>query len=151
MNAFAEMLEQEWDMAKLGKATFNHLSTSNPDELVTGQCVSHNAKSQLSEVLQVIQTLYVDDGAFIFNSRRIMTIGLELVNKVFASLGLEMNMGRGYGTDSQTESTTKCMYIPPTFFYRLPEELLPPLRKYHQPMMMKTMKETSSQLVNLVK
>ena len=35
-----------------------------------------------------------------------------------------MHMERGYGTDSQTESKTKCMYIPPTSFYRLPEELL---------------------------
>ena len=128
MNAFAETLEHEWDVAGLVKATFHHLSTSNVTELTTGQCVSHKAKSasRFSEVLRVIQTLYVDDGAFIFNSRREMEIGLGIVNEVFARFGLEMHMGRNHGTENQTESKTKCMYIPTTSFYRMPEELLPP-------------------------
>ena len=55
-----------------------------------------------------------------------MEIGLGIVNEVFARFGLEMHMGRNHGTENQTESKTKCMYIPTTSFYRMPEELLPP-------------------------
>ena len=41
----------------------------------------------------MIQILYVDDGAFFFNTREEMIRGLELISKVFARLGLEMHLG----------------------------------------------------------
>ena len=75
----------------------------------------HLPKEYLSRDLtavEILQCLYVDDGAFIFASRKDMTRGLALLYHHFGRLGLEMHIGRGI-----TSSKTKCIFFPtPGFF-----------------------------------
>ena len=57
--------------------------------------------------------LYIDDGAFIFNTREEATRGVALIKEVFARFGLEMHVGEG-----EKMSKTEMMYVPPPSFYQ---------------------------------
>ena len=51
-------------------------------------------KSDLNkrELFEILQILYVNDGAFISNSREDKIEGLQLINSTFSWLGLEMTL-----------------------------------------------------------
>ena len=115
MSAFAETLEQEWETASIPKASFYHTPLDN---LQKGQLISHpTSKSYLrvSDIFKIIQTLFVDDGAFIFESREDLTKGLEILKKVFDYFGLEMHLGKG-----NKASKTECVYFPEPAFFKTP-------------------------------
>ena len=121
MSAFAETLEQEWETASIPKASFHHTPLDN---LQKGQLISHpTSKSYLrvSDIFEIIQTLFVDDGAFIFESREDLTKGLEILKKVFDYFGLEMHLGKG-----NKASKTECVYFPEPAFFK-PPAVLPPI------------------------
>ena len=63
--------------------------------------------------------LYVDDGAFVFISRRDIEVGSYLVYKQFNRFGLQMHIG----TPSK-DSKTKCVYFPPSGHFK--PSALPP-------------------------
>ncbi len=90
MSTFAETLEKEWKQSGLPEATFK--SVTNASE---GQLTGH-LKSYAKRALELIihQILYIDDGAFFFETREDATLGLKLINNVFAKLSLEMHIGR---------------------------------------------------------
>ena len=116
MTAFAETLETEWTNENIPKATFHHTPF---DEFQKGQITSHLPKTFNSgDFFQMIQTLFLDDGAFVFESREDLTKGVEIIKKVFEYFGLEMHVGRN-GEKSKTE----CVFFPPPQFFKLPEAL----------------------------
>ena len=119
MSAFAETLEAEWELAGLPKATFHKVEDS---DLVNGQLTGHDRHSLgLGDIFRVIQILYVDDGAFVFESREDMALGVEVIHKAFIRLGLELHLGHG-----DTKSKTEGMYIPrATFFHEADANTLP--------------------------
>jgi len=121
MAAFAETLEQEWENADIPKASFHHTPIH---DLQKGQLISHpTSKSYLraSDIFEIIQTLFVDDVAFIFESREDLTKGLEILRKIFDFFGLEMHLGKG-----NKASKTECVYFPEPAFFK-PPAALPPI------------------------
>ena len=58
--------------------------------------------------------LYVDNGAFAFETRREMEIGANLIHKHFARFGLEMHVG----TKSK-KSKTECVFFPAPGHFKL--------------------------------
>jgi hypothetical protein len=57
---------------------------------------------------EIFQCLYVDDGAFPFDTQDSLSKGMNLVFKHFTRFGLEMHIGRNGG-----ESKTECVFYPP--------------------------------------
>jgi len=115
MSAFAETLEEEWKRHEIEVVTVGTTSSVDLEE-GKGVIKSHapdQYKSKHLTAFEIIQCLYVDDGAFIFSSRSEMSKGLELVYQHFARFGLEMHIGRD-GVDSKTE----CVFFPAPNFFR---------------------------------
>ena len=114
MSAFAESLEIVWQQSGIDVATVRSVSERD-FEAGTGVIKSHRPKQYLSRSLtafEILQCLYVDDGAFIFTSRGDMSRGMNLIYQHFARFGLEMHIGRG-----ETASKTECVFFPsPSFF-----------------------------------
>jgi hypothetical protein len=116
MSAFAKTLEIEWKNAGIDVCTVKSVIGS---ELANGggKLRGHLPKDYLSwslTAVEILQCLYVDDGAFIFTSRTDLTMGLDLIYKHFARFGLEMHIGRE-GFPSKTE----CVFFPPPGFFDL--------------------------------
>ena len=59
--------------------------------------------------------LYVDDGAFAFETRRELEIGANLVFTHFARFGLQMHIG-----SSSKPSKTECVFFPAPGHFKLP-------------------------------
>ena len=110
VSAFAETLEAAWKQEQIGVCTVRSYIGSSLTS-GKGKLRGHLPKEYLSRDLtavDILQCLYVDDGAFIFNSRADMTRGLTLLCSHFGRLGLEMHIGRG-----TVASKTDCMFFPP--------------------------------------
>ena len=106
MMAFAETLEEEWVKNNLNKIKFRRKSNSPQS---SGRVTSHPAKTfSHGTLFELFCMLYVDDGAFAFETRREMEIGANLIHKHFAWFGLEMNVG----TKSK-KSKTECVFSLP--------------------------------------
>ncbi len=81
------------------------------DEIQKGQLCSHTPKMFRSKILsayKIFQCLYVDDGAFPFNTRESLSRGMTLVHRHFVHFGLEMHIERNGG-----KSKTECVFFPP--------------------------------------
>ncbi len=91
MSPFVETLEKEWKQSGLPEATIKNVTNASKGQL-TGH-LKGSAKRGLD--LTIHQILYIDNGAFFFETREDTTMGLNPINKVFAKLGLEMHIGRG--------------------------------------------------------
>jgi hypothetical protein len=88
--------------------------TAAHDQIWTGQLSSHTLKcsSKTLSAYEIIQCLYVDDGAFPFDTRDSLLEGMKLIHRHFACFGLEMHIGRNGG-----RSKTECVFFPfPKFF-----------------------------------
>ena len=64
---------------------------------------------RLLTTFEILQCLYVDDGAFVFETRQDMCKGLQLIHLIFEKYGMEMHVGRNV-----KPSKTECVYFPPT-------------------------------------
>ncbi len=110
MSVFAETLETEWRQEGIEVCTVQ--SFVGPSLMSgKGKLKGHPPKKYLSRELnavEILQCLYVNDGAFIFKSREDMTRGLALLYRHFGRLGLEMHIGR-----RTTASKTECVFFPP--------------------------------------
>jgi hypothetical protein len=107
MSAFTETLEKEWQSSNLPQPTLKNITKMNK-----GQLTGHIKKRTGRGIdLIVNQILYVDDGAFFFESREDAKLGLEMIDQIFQKFGLEMHIGRG-----QQLSKTEVMYVPNSFF-----------------------------------
>ncbi len=112
MSTFAETLEKEWKQSGLPEATFKNVTNASKGQL-TGHLKS-SAKRALDLIIH--QILYIDDGAFFFETREDATLGLNLINKVFAKLGLEMHIGRG-----NNQSKMEVTYVPKSILLPIPQ------------------------------
>jgi hypothetical protein len=114
MSAFAETLETKWKTAGIDVCTVR--SITGPELAAgKGKIRGHLPKEYLSNKLttiEILQCLYVDDGAFIFSSQENMTKGLALIYSHLARFGLEMHISRA-GSPSKTE----CVFFPPPRFF----------------------------------
>lgn len=117
MSAFAESLETDWERLGLAKAQFSRV-TAEDIANGKGQLIAHKLTNgaALGSLFEVLQILYVDDGAFIFNSRQDLIRGVNLINAIFKKFGMEMHIGRN-GKASKTE----CIFFPPPGFFDQPE------------------------------
>jgi hypothetical protein len=70
-------------------------------------------KSRTLTAHEIFQCLYVDDGAFPFDSRESLEKGMTLIFRHFAKFGLEMHIGRN-GEMPKTE----CVFFPPPQFFK---------------------------------
>ena len=128
MSAFAESLETEWEHQGLGKAEFvrtpagevgNDFGQLTSHPLIDSNCPTPYGEGWIFEILQL---LYIDDGAFVFNNRADLERGAEVVNEHFKKFGMEMHVGR-----DEKKAKTEFMYVPTqNFFKDLPQELPAP-------------------------
>jgi hypothetical protein len=113
MTAFAQTLELEWKKLDIPILS---VMTAGDEHLAGGKICSHTPKMVKSKKLttyEILQCLYVDDGAFPFGTREDMQRGMELIYHHFARFGLEMHIGRG-----TSESKTECIFFPPPQFFQ---------------------------------
>ncbi len=108
MTAFAETLEIKWKREIIKVVT---VMTAADDQIREPQLCSHTPKMFRSKILstyKIFQCLYVDNGAFPFDTRESLLRGMTLVYRHFAHFGLEMHIGWNGG-----ESKTECIFFPP--------------------------------------
>ena len=65
-------------------------------------------------IFNILQILYIDDGAFIFDSRGELIKGVTLINNLLKFFGLEIHVGR-----DRKKSKTECIFYPPCGFLKL--------------------------------
>jgi hypothetical protein len=82
--------------------------------------------AKILNAVEILQCLYVKNGAFIFASRADMTLGLTLIIRHFGRLGLVMHIGRG-----ETPSKTECVFSPPPGFFDLHTPAPPAQENYN--------------------
>ena len=68
-------------------------------------------KFSQGSLLTLFCVLHVDNGAFPFEDRLQLELGLSLIHNHFVRFGLEMHIGRG-----SKASKTDCNFFPPTGF-----------------------------------
>ena len=73
-------------------------------------------KFSQGNLLTLFCVLYVDDGAFPFENRLQLELGLSLIHNHFTMFGLEMHIGSG-----NKSSKTECIFFPPPGFFRQKE------------------------------
>ena len=110
MMAFAETLEDEWTALGLSKSQFSRKDNS---PMPTRKLVNHRPGTFLSGMLfEIFYMLYVDGGAFVFESRTNIKKGITLLSDHFARFGLKMHIG----TEKKTLKT-ECVFSPPPGFF----------------------------------
>jgi hypothetical protein len=90
--------------------------TAADEHLAEGKICSHTSAMFRSKKLakyEILQCLYVDDGAFPFGTREDLQRGMELVYRHFARFGMKMHIGRG-----SLELKTECVFSPPPQFFQ---------------------------------
>jgi hypothetical protein len=68
------------------------------DNMIDGKICSHAPtifKLTKLTAYEILQCLYVDDGAFLFNTSGDLLRGMELIYHHFGRFGLEMHIGQG--------------------------------------------------------
>ena len=111
--AFAETLEKEWTLNGITK---EKLSRNNNSPLSDGQLISHQPRSfNRGALFELFCMLYVDDGAFVFESRHQLETGIPLILRHFAKFGLEMHIGK-----ENKPSKTECVFFPTPGYFTLP-------------------------------
>ncbi len=66
--------------------------------LSNGKICSHTPamfRSKMLTAYEILQCLYIDDGAFPFGTREDLQQGMELIYHHFTRFGLEMHIGHG--------------------------------------------------------
>jgi hypothetical protein len=116
MSAVAECLNKEIDDSEIKKVECRRVNIENLSEGVLISQPAHKLRS--GESFQLLEILYIDDGAFIFNSRTDLSNGLNMLRTHFANFGLEVHIGRG-----EIASKTECMYIPEPGRFALKEPI----------------------------
>ena len=113
MTAFAETLETVWQEQAIPTLK---VITASDDNMINGKICSHTPAMFTLKTLtayEILQCLYVNDGAFPFSSREDLKRGMELIFHHFARFGLEMLIGRGL-----SPSKTECVFFPPPQFFQ---------------------------------
>ena len=107
MTAFAETLEIVWREQDI---PILKVMTASNTTMIEGKICSHTPKMFNAKTLtayEILQCLYVDDGAFPFETRENLKRGMELIFHHFGRFGLDMHIGRG-----TAKSKTECVFFP---------------------------------------
>ena len=94
LTAFADTLAIEWKQQEIPTVT---VMTAASNNLIDGQICSHTPAMFASKkltVYEILQFLYIDDGAFPFGTREDLNNGMELIYQHFGWFGLEMHIGQ---------------------------------------------------------
>ena len=108
MTAFAKTLEIVWQEQAL---PILKVMTASDNNMIKGKICSHTPAMFTLKTLttyEILQCLYIDDGAFPFGSREDLKRGMELIFHHFGRFGLEMHIGQG-----ASPSKTECVFFPP--------------------------------------
>jgi hypothetical protein len=104
MQAMAETLEDEWEAADIQSVDLRHFKDTDKHRgRMHGQ--AWNTKGTAFKINHI---LYVDDGMFVFETKRDMIKGAEILRKHMLRFGLLMH----YGKDEK-KSKTEAVYFPP--------------------------------------
>ena len=91
-------------------------SRNNNSTLSDGQLISHPPRSfNRGALFELFCMLFVNDGAFVFESRYQLETGIPLHLRHFAKFGLEMHIGKENKT-----SSTECVLFPTPGYFTLP-------------------------------
>ena len=104
------MTKHKWTALVLSKSQFARKDNSPRS---TGQLLSHRNGTFLSGILfDILCLLYVDNGAFVFESRTNIEKGITLLSGHFSWFDLEMHI-----ITEKLPSKTECLFfLPPGFF-----------------------------------
>jgi hypothetical protein len=106
MQAFAETLEEKWkDEWGIESPQYRHMVSQRVQR---GRLLGQEHKA-IGKLFDLFYLLYVDDGAFLFETLQDLTRGANLIHEHFKSFGLKMHIGRDGG-----KSKTEAMYFPPS-------------------------------------
>ena len=112
MTAFSEILDMTWTSSNIPKPKFHRYDMSNTKGAkLTGHNITRDFRN--SSAFNTYHILYLDDGSFLFQSRTDLVNGLDIINNIFNSMGLEMHVGKG-----DTKSKTEAMYFPTSSFFK---------------------------------
>ena len=105
MSIFAKSLEMQWNDRDLQQAQFPIVSIEEMED-GKGQLTSHKPG------FEILQVLYLDNGAFVFNTREDLIEEANIINLQFRTFGMEMHIGTN-GKKSKAE----CIFFPfPGYF-----------------------------------
>ncbi len=109
MQAATETLLKKWTQHGLTPLNFQYPEQTDHSEhgpFLAGQPIN---QPQSLSILQIFCILFVDDGAFIFETRNQLIKGAQLIYDTFKQFGLNMHIGKD-GKPSKTEA----MFFPAT-------------------------------------
>ena len=107
MTALANTLKIVWKQQEIPIVT---VMTAANNNLIDGKIFSHTPAMFASKKLtayEILQCVYVNDGAFPFGTREDLINGMELIYQHFGRFGLDMHIGQG-----TSESKTECVFFP---------------------------------------
>jgi hypothetical protein len=108
MIAFAKTLKIVWREKEISILS---VMTASDDNLINGKNCNHTPAMFTSKTLtayEILQCLYVNDGAFPFGTRDDLMKGMELIYYHVSRFGMEMHIGQG-----TSQSKTECVFFPP--------------------------------------
>jgi hypothetical protein len=106
MQAFAESLEEKWKTEwGLESPQYRYMQSKRTQR---GRLLGQNSKA-IGVSFELLYLLYVDDGAFLFETLEELTRGANYIHDHFKVFGLKMHIGRDGG-----KSKTECVYFPPS-------------------------------------
>ena len=126
MQAFAESTRKAWQTNR----AIPHAHSPEPEEtLIRGQLVN-TPTANSGRVVELPFTLFVDDTAFIFDSREEMATHLPFLHKQFGRFGLLMHVGTVDPAASDPAkqlipSKTECMFFPARHSALSKDDLVP--------------------------
>ena len=96
MSEFAESLESEWKATGLSTSKFSR-ATQYGIVRGKGQLLRYKLDTNGfmdEQITELVQILYVDDGAFIFNSREDLIKCISIINAQLKKFGMAMYIGK---------------------------------------------------------
>jgi exonuclease III len=104
MQAFAESLEEKWKTEwGMDSPQYRYMVSQRVQR---GRLLGQDSKA-VGVSFDLLYLLYVDDGAFLFETLEEMTRGANYIHDHFRTFGLKMHIGRDGG-----KSKTECVYFP---------------------------------------
>jgi hypothetical protein len=116
MSAFAESLDDVLVAYEVEKTKFKRVSTENFNQ---GQLIGHKPVTYATgEEFELCDIYFVDDGAFAFGDRDILTRAAPIIDEHLVKFQLEMHVGTVDEFGVETASKTECVFFPPIHFFK---------------------------------
>jgi hypothetical protein len=116
MSAFVESLDDILAAWKVEKKKFKRVSNENFE---AGQLIGHKpATFSTGEEFELCDIYFVDNGAFAFRDRDILTRAAPIIDEHLAEFQLEMHVGNVKANGEESASKTECVFFPPPNFFK---------------------------------